>query len=40
MVDRVMPRYDITGGPRVRTMADGTTILLKQESPLTITKVN
>lgn len=40
MVDRVMPRYDITGGPRVRTMADGTTIILKQESPLTITKVN
>jgi hypothetical protein len=40
MADRVMPRYDITGGPRVRTIADGTTILLKQESPLTITKVN
>ena len=38
--DRVMPRYDITGGPRVKTLADGSTIILKQEAPLTITKVN
>lgn len=38
--DRVMPRYDITGGPRIRTMPDGTTVLLKQDRPLTITKVN
>ena len=40
MADRVMPRYNITGGPRIRTMADGTTVMLKQDSPLTITKVN
>jgi|JI9StandDraft_2_1071091.scaffolds.fasta_scaffold02747_9 hypothetical protein len=38
--DRVMPRYDITGGPRVKTLADGSTILLLQERPLTISKVN
>ena len=38
--DRVMPRYDITGGPRVKTLADGSTILLVQERPLTISKVN
>jgi hypothetical protein len=38
--DRVMPRYDITGGPRVKTLADGSTIILVQENPLTITKVN
>ena len=40
MADRVMPRYDITGGPRIKTMADGTTILVKQQKALTITKVN
>jgi hypothetical protein len=40
MADRVMPRYNITGGPRIRTMADGTTVMLKQDTPLTITKVN
>jgi hypothetical protein len=40
MVDRVMPRYDITGGPRIRTLPDGSTIVLKQEHALTITRVN
>lgn len=38
--DRVMPRYDITGGPRIKTLADGSTILLTQERPLSIAKVN
>jgi hypothetical protein len=40
MADRVMPRYDITGGPRIRTMPDGSTIVLRQERALTITRVN
>lgn len=40
MADRVMPRYEITGGPRIKTMADGSTILVAQKQPLTITKVN
>jgi hypothetical protein len=40
MADRVMPRYDITGGPRIRTTPDGSTIVMKQESALTITRVN
>jgi hypothetical protein len=40
MADRVMPRYDITGGPRIRTLSDGSTIVLKQENALTITRVN
>lgn len=40
MADRVMPRYDITGGPRIRTLPDGSTIVLKQENALTITRVN
>jgi hypothetical protein len=40
MADRVMPRYDITGGPRIRTTPDGSTIVLRQERALTITRVN
>ncbi len=40
MADRVMPRYEITGGPRIKTLADGSTILLTQERPLSIAKVN
>jgi hypothetical protein len=38
--DRIMPRYDITGGPRIKTYPDGSTIVLKQLRPLTITRVN
>ncbi|MBB4843718.1 hypothetical protein HNP55_002241 [Paucibacter oligotrophus] len=40
MADRVMPRYDITGGPRIKTLADGSTVLLTQERPLSINRVN
>ncbi|RYX93941.1 MAG: hypothetical protein EOO28_16275 [Comamonadaceae bacterium] len=40
MSDRVMPRYDITGGPRIRTYANGATVILSQESGLTIKRVN
>lgn len=40
MVDRVMPRYDITGGPIIKTLRDGSTVILKQKSPLTIRRVN
>lgn len=38
--DRVMPRYEITGGPRIKTLVDGSTLVLRQTLPLTITKVN
>jgi hypothetical protein len=40
MADRVMPRYDITGGPRIKTTPNGSTIVLGQEKPLTISRVN
>jgi hypothetical protein len=40
MEDRVMPRYDIVGGPRMRTLEDGTAVVLKQERPLTLVRVN
>ena len=40
MEDRVMPRYDITGGPRIRTLPDGSTIVLKQENALAVRRVN
>jgi hypothetical protein len=40
MADRVMPRYDITGGPRIRTLHDGSTIVLKQEHALAVRRVN
>jgi hypothetical protein len=38
--ERIMPRYDIVGGPRMRKLEDGTAIVLKQERPLTLLRVN
>lgn len=40
MADRVMPHYEITGGPLVRKLQDGSTLFLKQRSPLTVRRVN
>jgi hypothetical protein len=40
MSERKMPRYDIVGGPRMRTLEDGTAVVLKQERPLTLLRVN
>jgi len=40
MKDRVMPRYDIVGGPRIRTLSNGTTAVMRQERRLTISRVN
>jgi hypothetical protein len=37
---RVMPRFDITGGPHIKTLSDGSIVVLKQQHPLRITRVN
>ncbi len=38
MKDRVMPRYEITGGPRVDTLKDGSK-LIRKGGPLTFVRV-
>jgi hypothetical protein len=40
MSNRVMPRYDITGGPHIVNNQDGSISILKQAQPLRITRVN
>ncbi len=39
MVDRVMPRYEISGGPRIDTLKDGSK-LIRKGSPFTFVRVN
>jgi hypothetical protein len=40
MDQRVMPRYDIVGGPRIKVLKDGTKVILKQTQPLSLLRVN
>jgi hypothetical protein len=40
MSKRVMPKYEIVGGPRIRKTETGVTMILEQERPLALVRVN